>query len=294
MSPRGWKIVNVLVLVLLVGYAVVAIRYCSGRERELKCRGVAIEIRDSAQLRFVTPDIVRGWLRDSSVRIEGGALRDMDVYAIERLVERQDYVSRAEAYTAIDGLLHVSLYQRRPVLRIVSEQGHNFYVDSTLTLLPPHPDCIEEVPVVSGRIPLGFPVGYFGNLDEKKFSKERDLLYNLINFVHQVDTDEFLRALTAQVYFDGREIEILPRIGGQVIRFGAIDGDGEEVAGRLRKLSRFYRESFSDGWWRNAVVLDLRYRNQVVCIMRPGTASRAEESVPMPQMNGVEAGVPED
>lgn len=264
MSPSGRKIVNVTLLVLLAAYTVVAVRYCSGQEKELVCKGVEIVIRDSAQSRFVTPEIVRRWLADSVVRTAGVPLREVDVYAVERLVEGQDYVLKADAYTAIDGLLHIAIIQRRPMVRVVSEAGHNFYLDSTLVLLPPQPDCIAEVPVVSGRLPLGFPAGYFGRLDEKKFHRERELLHNLLNFVHQVDTDRFLAALTAQVYYDGKEVRLLPRIGKQTIRFGEIT-DSAVVAARLRKLSQFYRKSFGEGWWRSATEIDVRFRGQVVC-----------------------------
>lgn len=264
MSPGGRKIVNVTLLVLLVAYAVVAVRYCSGREKELKCAGVEIVVRDSAALKFVTPDIVQGWLRDSGVRTVGMPLREVDVYGVERLVEGKDYVARADAYTSIDGQLHIALTQRRPVLRVVSEAGHNFYLDSALVLLPPQGECIAEVPVVSGRLPLGFSDAYFGRLDEKKFPQERELLYNLLNFVHQVDTDRFLTALTSQIYFDGKEVRLLPRMGNQVIRFGEVS-DSAAVAARLRKLSEFYRKSFAEEWWRSATEVDLRFRGQVVC-----------------------------
>lgn len=292
MSPRGWKIANVLILVLLVGYAVVAIRYCSGRERELKCTGVAIVVRDSAELGFVTPEIVRKWLADSAVKSAGLSLREVDVYEVERLLGSKDYVSEAEAYTAIDGLLHIELRQRRPLMRVVSEAGHNFYVDSTLALLPPEAYCIAEVPVVSGKLPLGFPAGSYGNPDEKKFSKERELLHNLLNFVHQVDSDDFLRALVSQIYFSEGEIVLLPRIGGQTIRFGRIDEGADIVARRLGKLSQFYRRSFSEGWWREAREIDLRFRGQVVCKMRAGYAPAVKpEQAPV---RVVDVGVPED
>lgn len=277
MSPRGRKIIDVMLLALLAAYTVVAVRYCSGRERELKCKGVEIVIRDSAQLRFVTPEVVRHWLADSAVCVTGMPLREVDVYAVERLVGKQDYVAQADAWTAIDGLLHIALRQRRPLMRVVAESGHNFYVDSTLVLLPPQPDCIAEVPAVSGRLPLGFPVGYFGRLDEKKFSRERELLHNLLNFVHQVDTDRFLAALTAQIYFDGKEVRLLPRVGGQTIRFGEI-ADSAAVAGRLRKLSRFYRKSFGQGWWRSATEIDLRFRGQVVCKGMPESGAGGPET----------------
>lgn len=270
MSPRGRNIFNILLLVLLVAYLVVAARYCSVREGELRCSELQIEIRDSARHRFVTPDHVRRWLADSALSPVGMPLREIDVYAIEHLIEAQDYVLQADAYTSIDGLLHVTLTQRCPLLRVVSETGHNFYLDSTLVLLPPQAESPAAVPVVSGRLPLGFPTDYFGRLDEKKFPQERELLYNLLNFVHQVDTDRFLTALASQIYYDKGEMYLLPRVGKQIIRFGPVT-DTAEVAARLRKLSKFYQTAFGDQWWRQASEIDLRFHGQVVCKGMPVT-----------------------
>lgn len=277
MSPRGRNIFNILLLVLLVAYLVVAVRYCSSRENEVRCSGLQITIRDSALQRFVTPDHVRRWLADSALSPAGTPLREVDVYAIEHLIEAQDYVQQADVYAAIDGLLHISLTQRRPVLRVVSETGHNFYLDSALVLLPPQADCLAEVPVVSGRLPLTFPTDYFGQLDEKKYLRERELLYNLLNFVHQVDTDRFLTALATQIYYERGELYLLPRIGTQTIRFGEIT-DTAAVGRRLRKLSKFYRTSFGDQWWRQASEIDLRFQGQVVCKGMPVTEPEPKRS----------------
>ena len=82
MSPGGHKIFNIVLLVVLVAYTVVAVSYCSGRENEMKCTGVEIVIRDSALQKFVTPDIVRRWLADSAVRSVGLPLREVDVYGV--------------------------------------------------------------------------------------------------------------------------------------------------------------------------------------------------------------------
>lgn len=289
MTSRGRKILHLSLLVLLVAYAVVAIRYCTAREAEQCCVGIEITVRDSSLLQFVTPELVHRWLIDSVEHpIVGSPLHDIDIYALERLIERQSYVAQADAYTAIDGLLHVVLSQRCPVLRITTDAGHNFYLDSTLLLLPPQTDCIADVPIVTGRLPLGFPPDYFGPLDEKKFPRERELLHNLLNFVHQVDTDRFLDALIAQIYYDGRELRLLPRVGRQTIRFGAI-ADSAATGRRLRKLSRFYRSSFAEGWWRTATEIDLRFRGQVVCKGMPVVAS-PEADGPGPNDPEIELG----
>lgn len=286
MATRSWKttFLNVLVLVLLIGYTAVAVRYCSRREQELKCTGMEIRVQDSAEQHFVTPQLVRSWLRDSLEQATTGLpLREVDVYAAEKMVRQQPYVRKAEAYTAIDGLLHVKISQRTPLFRVVSEAGHNFYVDSALVILPPQSHCIAEVPVVSGKVPLGFPPGAFGPLDEKKYPQETELLHNLLNFVHQVDSSAFLKALVVQIYFDNDgEVLLLPRVGGesggdhpalkQVVRFGQVVESQTmgvpSVQSRLKKLVRFYKQSFSEVWWKDAAEIDIQFRGQVVISKR--------------------------
>lgn len=285
MATRSWKttFLNVLVLVLLIGYTAVAVRYCSRREQELKCTGTEIRVLDSADQHFVTPSLVRGWLRDSLERVSGLPLREVDVYGVEKMVRQQPYVRQAEAYTAIDGLLHVKINQRTPLFRVVSEAGHNFYVDSALVILPPQSHCIAEVPVVSGKVPLGFGPDAFGPLDEKKYPQETELLHNLLNFVHQVDSDAFLKALVVQIYFDnGGEVLLLPRVGGesdgdhpalkQIVRFGQVVENEAmgvpSVQSRLKKLVRFYKQSFSEEWWKDAAEIDIQFRGQVVVSKR--------------------------
>lgn len=267
MALRKWKIVNLIIPILLVGYFVVTARYCSTREQELRCSGVDIQVADSAMYGFVTPATILRMITDSSITYNGVPLTDVDLYAVERCIALNPYVSSADAYTSIDGLLHVRLNQRHPKLRVVSEQGHNFYVDSTLRLMPPSAEYIAQVPVVSGSPVPALPIDKFGEIDEKKFIKERELLYNLINFVHQVDSDTLLSALVVQIYIQSdAEAILLPRLGGQIIRFGAIGTDDQDS--KLRKLVHFYRQSFGHGWWATTSEVDLRYRDQVVCKQR--------------------------
>ncbi len=198
----------------------------------------------------------------------GLPLAEVDVYAVERLVAENPYISQVQAYTTVDGVLRVRLWQHHPLYRILSEEGLDCYVDSTLTLLPPCAHYVAHVPVISGRVPLD---------TEKNSGPDKELLQNLLNFVGMVRHDPFLRALVVQIYrAEDGELWLLPRVGSaQVIRFGDLDFGGERtrvvgggltVEQRLDKLSKFYRGSFSDGWWKRHTggVIDLRFRGQVV------------------------------
>lgn len=281
MPSRKNTIVNATISVALLAYLIVSVQYCTRQEEQIVCTGMDIRIEDGDKAGFVTPQLVSKWLADSLIRVVGQPIRQVDVYRVERMIAGMPYVKTAQAYTALDGQLHITITQRHPVMRVMTEQGHDFYVDSALTVLRPQRDWTAGVPLVTGNVPLRMEAGFSGNLDEKKFILDRELLYKLVNFVHQVDTDPLLNNLIVQVYFErqadttaGSDILLLPRIGLQTIRFGPLR-TVDENSRRLDKLSRFYRQSLSDGWWETAREIDLKYKDQVICVTAAGTRRTA-------------------
>ncbi len=260
-----WKILNLTLLLAVAAYAVIAMRHCSQQARALTLGRLEIEVADSGQARFVTPEAIRRHLADSHLAKPGTSLQSVDTYAVERSLSEWPYISEAEAWKTLDGILRIRVSQRRPVLRIVSSSGHDFYIDTTYTRLEPQSHYTPGVPVISGDPALGFPPGEYGPLDEKKFPGEREMLYKLTNFADRVNYDPLLRDLVVQIHIDsGGEIRLLPRVGTQIILFGPL-GNVQENDARLEKLSRFYSRSFGDQWWRTARTIDLRYQGQVVC-----------------------------
>lgn len=257
-------IINILISTALVAYIAVAATYCSGQKQRIKCRSTHIVVEDSSELRFVTPEVVRNTLDANQILYKDIPIDEIDLYRVEECIGQHPYVSQTQAYTSIDGGLHVRLSQRLPLLRVISNAGHNFYIDSTLQILEPSTNYRHAVPIISGAVPLEFPNDMFGALDEKKFTKELKLLQNLLNFVGRVESDELLRELIVQIYFEeSGQVLLMPRIGAQTIRFGAIGEDDQDS--KLSKLARFYRRSFGTEWWQTAREIDLRFDNQVVC-----------------------------
>lgn len=257
-------VVNVIVATVLVAYIAVAAIYCNREKQQIICRNLQIIVEDSAELEFVNSDIVRRTLSDNNIAYSGLPIDQIDLFAVEECIRAYPYVSDANAYTSLEGTLNIRLRQRVPMLRVVSDNDHNFYVDSTLQVIEPVAHYIHPVPIVSGSVPLEIANDQFGTIDEKKFTKDLKLLHNIINFVGQVNKEPFLRELIVQIYFepDG-QVMLLPRIGSQRIRFGAIGAEDQES--KLYKLQEFYRRSFGQGWWQTTREIDLRFKNQVVC-----------------------------
>lgn len=88
----------------------------------------------------------------------------------------------------------------------------------------------------------------------------------LLTFVKLVEKDDFWSAEVVQIIArtaasGALEIELIPRSGRHIIRFGRL----ERMEEKLNKLLRFYRKGLSHIGWERCRVIDIRYTDQVVC-----------------------------
>ena len=64
------------------------------------------------------------------------------------------------------------------------------------------------------------------------------------------------------------QMEVIPKIGGQTIRFGMVD---ENLPEKFDRLKIFYNEGLRKVGWDKYKTIDLRYKDQVVCERRDTT-----------------------
>lgn len=267
---------NLLTWTLLAVYLSFSLRYTSQRKKEQLCREVRVTVLDSAERNFITPAMVRAWFAAEKMKLVGTELSSINTLELERFVRRRGFVRTARVYTSMDGRLNVELTQRRPVVRFNTQNGYNFYVTDDGYVLPQQRYFVVYVPVVTGYVPFPFKPDYVGPLDrfagnpEKKVQKNYSFLVKLINFVKFVDSDDFWKAFIVQVHVVGSQagdgydpdIEIVPRAGDQMIMLGSVDGYEQKLA----KLLSFYRHAVAYEGWNCCSYINLKYKDQIVCI----------------------------
>ncbi|WP_300287143.1 hypothetical protein [uncultured Alistipes sp.] len=267
---------NVLTWTAIFVYMIVVSRYSGRCRSERTCRSVEVRVLDSAERNFISPAMVRAWFETERIPLVGQELSSINTLELEALVRRRGFVKTARVYTSLDGRLHVELTQRKPVMRMSSVEGYDFYVTEDDCILPLQRQCVAYVPVVTGRFRPPFRRGYVGPLDslagneEKKVDKNYSFLVKLINFVKFVDNDAFWKAFVVQINVDdggsdsaeGPSVEIVPRAGNQIVRLGSLDGYRE----KLDKLLSFYRNGAAYEGWDRYRYIDLDYKDQIVCI----------------------------
>ncbi len=167
-----WQKVGNIVLVTLLWAAVAAYMGYAGwlahmhRTRQTVV-GVDVRIVDStANDRLVTSRRVREWIARSGIPTIGVPMKDANIAGVRRLIEKNGFIERANVYVTWNGVMHIDISQRNPVMRIIAK-GHDMYVTADGFVFPAPEESALYVPVVSGDyvpfIPRGFE-GYASDL----------------------------------------------------------------------------------------------------------------------------------
>lgn len=265
---------QVVVWLAIVAYLVFAARHCRGEQRSEKLHKIEIDVTDYDSLQIVSPEAVRGWLADAGVALEGMGLEEVDTDRIMAVVGAQPFVRGVRAWTEQSGTLHVTLSQRRPIMRVARGGGDDFYISDDLWVLPTRMGCAEWVPIVTGEFGLPFETGWSGELrepeDGNSLRQNYTFFLKLIDFVRLTANDPFWNANIVQINVRGKagapewkepDIELIPRVGNHVIALGTT----EDAQAKLAKLKLFYRNVLDHEGWDRYGLIDIRYNNQVVC-----------------------------
>ena len=163
-------------LSLLWGAVAVYIIWAAASARrarsERKVGRVDIEVVDStAQGHLVSVGMVRRWISQSGISTVGTAVDAVDLAGIERLIARNGFVDRAVVYVSYDGTLHISISQRKPLVRLLTD-GLNAYATVEGVVCGAARASSLYVPVVTGSYRPPFPASYSGDvrewIDERK------------------------------------------------------------------------------------------------------------------------------
>ncbi|MDR3184463.1 MAG: hypothetical protein LBT49_03560 [Prevotellaceae bacterium] len=253
---RNKKLILLATCALFVAYLTVSAGFVASRQQAAVCHSVQIRVCDSMVSHFVSPAAVSNILSRDAGKTIGEYLSQLNAYKLEQLLNRQSVIKRTEVFSSIDGVLHVDVYQRRPVVRLHTP-AHKFYIDETGFIFPLSGVYTSFVPVVTGVVPARIAAGYRGLIPEREnFLKQ---LHALALFI---DGHEFWRTQIAQVHVrSASEIDLTPYEGREVIHLGALNG----FEYKLNKLMAFYRNAYPAGAESPYSGIDLRFGNQVIC-----------------------------
>jgi cell division protein FtsQ len=244
---------------LFIAYLVMATGFVNRERQHIYCCTVEVTVCDSLRNRFVNAREVQQWIEQDHRKIIGTAIDSIHTQQLEEKLNARSVVKNAEVFTSIDGVLHVRVYQRHPIVRVLTAKG-SFYIDETGYVFPFSPAHTPYVPVVTGNVAVSFKAGYRGEIPEAD-----KLFRQIYAFSLFLQRHSFWQSQIQQLHIqNANDVEIVPRLGNQLIKLGALDN----WEYKLKKLYTFYRTAMPTEGWNKYVQLDLRYSNQVVATVK--------------------------
>ncbi|WP_431292494.1 cell division protein FtsQ/DivIB [Pedobacter sp. P26] len=245
-------------LISLAG-VVVLLSFINVKKQTVKCTDIKILIPGADN--FIEREEIDAILKEDQGVLLGRNLENINIHKIEKKLQSNPYIGFAKVYIDMDGVLHIEVKQRQPILRIFNENGQDFYIDNDGLKMPISSNFTANVLVATGHI-----TEVFGSrIDTLHTQLARDL-YKTAQYIKK---DTLWDSQIEQIVVDQKnDIELIPRVGNQRI----ILGNADSLEKKMKNLLLFYKKAMPQVGWDTYKTINIKYTNQIVCEKRDSTA----------------------
>lgn len=238
-----WKYIFIgFFTILVISYFVFSLWYFSGTEKSLVCKNLDIIFSDSTNIQLISQTEIAQILENNELNPIGKTIKDIRTESIEEILHKNPMIKTAECYKTPTGTITIRVLQRCPKFRVVG--FGSYYIDIDRKPMPVSINSAAYVPVLSGRVTVSMATGL------------------MFDFITYLTDSPFWNAQIEQIYVrEDKKIELIPRVGDAIIVLGTLDN----YQSKLEKLYKLYHKGFNVIGWNKYKVIDLQYKDQVVC-----------------------------
>jgi len=222
------------------------------KKGDQKCKDVKVIL--PGRFNFIERDEVDRILLEAGGALVGRNLNEINIHKLENSLKNNPFIEYAKVYADMDGIVHVQIRQREPILRVINMANVHFYIDGNGLKIPLSENFTAKVLVANGFIDEDFT----GKVDTLNSKLAKDL-YRMAQFIK---TDTLWDNQIEQLFVDLKgDIEMVPRVGDHKI----ILGDTDSLQTKFRNLLVFYKKAMPKVGWDTYKSINLKYANQIVC-----------------------------
>ncbi len=237
------RIISIVVAAVLSCYIVFVSFFFREMRQGTVCRDLQVVVKDSLDKHFVSESDLVSILKKAGLDPIARPMADVNTDRIETELLKNEMIAQVEAYKTPSGIIKLEVMQKRPILRVMGVSG-SYYVDNRGTFMPISRRYVAHVPIASGYV-------------EKELA-----MTDLYKFALFLQENEFWNDQIEQIYVHpDHDIELIPRVGNHRIMLGTLDGFEEKLA----NLRLFYEQAIPKVGWEKYGVINLKYKNQIVC-----------------------------
>jgi cell division protein FtsQ len=198
-----------------------------------------------------------------SGRILGKPVKDIPLSEIESRINILRELKVAEVYMTNDGTLHVYADQREPVMRVMPDNGGDFFIDEEGVVVRTRNLYTPRLHIIGGNVNISSAM--LNGVSILDTSIKNTILRDIYHIVNYINDDNFWSAQIDQIFVDNNdEIDLIPRVGNQLVHLGT----AENYEGKLRNLEAFYDKVLPEVGWNKYSLINLEFKDQIVCRKR--------------------------
>lgn len=231
---------------------IVLMSFIDVKKQSFKCTDVKVILPGSHN--FIERDEVDRILLDNGGPLVGRNLNDINIHKLENTLKANPFIEYAKIFADMNGLVHVQIRQREPVMRIINMANVHFYIDGNGLKIPMSDNFTARVLVANGLIDEDFS----GQVDTLSSKLAKDLFNTALFIKNDALWNDQIEQLFVNLKGD---IEIVPRVGNHKI----ILGDADSLQTKFRNLLLFYKKVMPKVGWDTYKSINLKYANQIIC-----------------------------
>lgn len=244
---RELKILTVLVVVFGL------IAFTERMKGDVAVRDIQIKIVNVHENHFLEEQDIVNLMQIDQKNLVGASLKKLNFKTIENRIKIDPYVKDAELYSDLKGNLTVKIELRRPIARIVRNDGPDGYIAEDGTIMPVSEKFSSRVILLSGSF-----VKQLLRQQNMYQSEEGNQLMKMLEVIGQ---DEFWKAQITALDLDNKaSVTLFPLVGDEKIEFGKPDN----LEAKFKKLKIFYKEILPRVGWNTYKRINLEYEGQII------------------------------
>jgi cell division protein FtsQ len=244
---RELKLAGVLVAVFGL------IAFAERMKGDVAVRDIQIKIENIQENHFLDEKDIADLMEMDHENLKGASLEKLDFKAIEKRIKIDPYIKDAQLYSDLKGNLTVKIELRRPVARMVRNDGPDGYIAEDGTIMPVSDKYTSRVVLLSGAFARQL-------LRQQNVNQtaEGEQLMEMLGMIH---SDNFWKAQIAELEIDSKcRVTFYPQVGDERIEFGK----PENLEMKFKKLKIFYKEIVPRVGWNKYNRVNLEYEGQIV------------------------------
>ena len=231
-----------LFLLVITTYLVIAVTLFNDRSETTTCQGLELVINDSIDYGFISKDEILKLLNAKKLSPIGKEMRDVNTRVIEDELKLHPLIENVECFRTPSNRIGIEVTQRLPILRIMSDNGDNYFIDEKGEIMPLSNSSANVIIAT-------------GNIDRTYASKE---LYEFGRFLQKSD---LWQAQIQQINVTAsKELELVPRVGDHIIFLGKPGN----YKNKFEKLETFYKKALNQIGWNKYSHISLEFDNQII------------------------------